>query len=210
MPELDGFEATIEIRRLEQASRQKRIPIIALTANAMAQDRQDCLNAGMDDHLAKPLSRLQMQEMLERWMPPIPASQAKQAVDLDTNFSDLLGEADVIDRQVLSQLRKLQNIDDPALLSRVIKLYLVESPKIIGRMKQAVKQGALIEIERMSHSLKSSSSNVGANALALKCSDVHTAARAGNLSLSRNSMVGLDQEFARVQNALAQELETAT
>jgi CheY-like chemotaxis protein len=69
MPEMDGFEATVQIRRREQSSGGRRVPIVALTANAMAQDREECLNAGMDDHLAKPFSMQTMQEMLDRWMP---------------------------------------------------------------------------------------------------------------------------------------------
>src|SRR5688500_1087569 len=69
MPEMDGFEATMQIRKREQASGGRRVPIVALTANAMAQDREECLNAGMDDHLAKPFSMQTMQEMLDRWMP---------------------------------------------------------------------------------------------------------------------------------------------
>jgi two-component system, sensor histidine kinase and response regulator len=69
MPEMDGFEATKKIRGRESASTGKRVPIIALTANAMAQDREDCLNAGMDDHLSKPFSMLTLQNMLDRWMP---------------------------------------------------------------------------------------------------------------------------------------------
>ncbi len=205
MPELDGFEATMEIRRLEQASKRKRIPIIALTANAMAQDRQDCLNAGMDDHLAKPLSRLQMQEMLDRWMPVAGSTQPSGLDDAPTTTA---GDLDVIDKQVLAQLRELQNADDPDLLHRVIKLYLLESPKIIARMKQAVQQGSLIETERMSHSLKSSSANVGATALAQICSDIHAVVRAGDLSQAREAVVGLEMEFARVQSALAAELES--
>ena len=69
MPELDGFEATKAIRKMEHSTQTGRIPIVALTANAMAQDRQNCLDAGMDDHLAKPFSRGQLQDMLERWLP---------------------------------------------------------------------------------------------------------------------------------------------
>jgi CheY-like chemotaxis protein len=68
MPEMDGFEATRQIRELEKQSNSTRIPIVALTANAMQQDRDECLNAGMDDHLSKPYSRLQMREVLVRWL----------------------------------------------------------------------------------------------------------------------------------------------
>jgi two-component system sensor histidine kinase/response regulator len=76
MPEMDGFEATSEIRRREQASASRRVPIVALTANAMAQDREECLNAGMDDHVAKPFSMQTMQEMLDRWMPQARAARS--------------------------------------------------------------------------------------------------------------------------------------
>ena len=68
MPEMDGYEATREIRSRERASGE-HVPIVALTANAMAQDREACLAAGMDDHLGKPFSSATLQTMLERWMP---------------------------------------------------------------------------------------------------------------------------------------------
>ncbi|HEX2825501.1 MAG TPA: response regulator [Burkholderiales bacterium] len=68
MPEMDGFEATRNIRRMMKDGELKRIPIIALTANAMQQDRDECLSAGMDDHLSKPYTRLQMRAMLDRWL----------------------------------------------------------------------------------------------------------------------------------------------
>jgi CheY-like chemotaxis protein len=69
MPEMDGFEATREIRGRERSETGKRVPIVALTANAMAQDREECLNAGMDDHLSKPFTMQTLQDMLRRWMP---------------------------------------------------------------------------------------------------------------------------------------------
>jgi CheY-like chemotaxis protein len=76
MPHMDGFEATRKIREIEKHSNLRRVPIIALTANAMQQDREECLNAGMDDHLSKPYSRMQMRAMLERWLPEHDASEA--------------------------------------------------------------------------------------------------------------------------------------
>jgi two-component system, sensor histidine kinase and response regulator len=79
MPEMDGFEATKEIRARESSSIGKRVPIVALTANAMAQDREDCLNAGMDDHLSKPFTMLTLQKMLDRWMPHAASGQPEAA-----------------------------------------------------------------------------------------------------------------------------------
>ena len=68
MPEMDGFEATAEIRQLEGSGR--RVPIVALTANAMAGDRERCLAAGMDDFISKPIKEDDLSKALERWVHP--------------------------------------------------------------------------------------------------------------------------------------------
>jgi len=69
MPEMDGFEATRLIRSRE-ANNGRRTPIVALTANAMTEDRERCLAAGMDDYISKPYSAADFQRALERWRPP--------------------------------------------------------------------------------------------------------------------------------------------
>jgi CheY-like chemotaxis protein len=66
MPEMDGYQATAEIRRLNQEGALRRIPIIALTANALPEDRERCLAAGMDDYLSKPIARDDLRAMLEK------------------------------------------------------------------------------------------------------------------------------------------------
>jgi len=103
MPEMDGFAATSEIRARERTSIGKRVPIIALTANAMAQDREECLNAGMDDHLSKPFSMQTMQDMLDRWMPR--AASQSEAAELAAQAS--AKDAEALDRQVLDQSSKV-------------------------------------------------------------------------------------------------------
>ena len=68
MPVLDGLAATQRIRAWEKSHRRPRVPIIALTANAYAEDRERCLGVGMDDFLAKPVDYGQMQALIDRWM----------------------------------------------------------------------------------------------------------------------------------------------
>jgi CheY-like chemotaxis protein len=68
LPEIDGFEATQRIRQHEKARALPRVPIIALTANAIRGDRERCLDAGMDDYLAKPFRRADLQQALRHWL----------------------------------------------------------------------------------------------------------------------------------------------
>ena len=68
MPEMDGFEATGAFRAFESSSQRKRIPVIAFTANAMAGDREKCLQAGMDDYISKPVNEQALKNMLEKWL----------------------------------------------------------------------------------------------------------------------------------------------
>jgi CheY-like chemotaxis protein/HPt (histidine-containing phosphotransfer) domain-containing protein len=189
MPEMDGFEATMEIRRREQAAGGRRVPIVALTANAMAQDREECLNAGMDDHLAKPFSMQTMQEMLERWIPPAPSGE-------------------VLDRQVLDGLGALQTNGKPELLARTLNLYLAESPKLMHKLKQAALADDAQEMARSAHSLKSSSANVGATLLSQYCADIEACARRAESEEARSIFARVEAEHARVQSALSAELES--
>ena len=203
MPEMDGFEATVEIRKREQAS-GKRLPIIALTANAMAQDREECLNAGMDDHLAKPFSMQTMQDMLDRWMPRASAEPVQTAASPISNGA---ADDDVIDRQVLDQLSALRINGKPELLARTINLYLVESPKLVHKLKQAAAANNALEIARSAHSLKSCSANVGARMLSRYCSDIEASARRADTDEARKLFPKIEAEHGRVQSALSVQFE---
>jgi two-component system sensor histidine kinase/response regulator len=205
MPEMDGFAATKQIRERERSSISKRVPIIALTANAMAKDREDCLAAGMDDHLSKPFGIVQMKEMLDRWMPRAAATQAEAARPA---AGAAVESAGVLDRQALDQLAKLITNGKPELLARVINLYLVESPKLIQKLKQAADANDAPEIARSAHSLRSSSANVGAGALSRYCGDIEASARRADSEEARKLFAIIEAEHGRVQAALTAESET--
>jgi CheY-like chemotaxis protein len=68
MPEMDGYEATQRIRERERG--QRRLPVVAMTANAMVGDREKCIEAGMDDHIPKPVRMEALHQTLSRWLPP--------------------------------------------------------------------------------------------------------------------------------------------
>jgi CheY-like chemotaxis protein len=201
MPEMDGFEATRAIREREGAS-GKHIAIVALTANAMAQDREACLNAGMDDHLAKPFSMQTLRDMLDRWMPRAGSQPAPEVAPRAPAKA-----AGVLDRKLLDELAKVLTNGKPALLARVIELYRVEAPKLMQKLKQAALASDAPEMVRCAHSLKSSSANVGAKLMSRYCEDLEASARRAEVDDARKMLAKLETEFVRVQGALAAESE---
>ncbi len=81
MPNVDGYEATRRIRRAERAASKAPVPIAAVTANALAGDREKCLAAGMDDYLAKPYTAVQLRSKLVAWLPePLDRASASGSV----------------------------------------------------------------------------------------------------------------------------------
>ena len=204
MPEMDGYEATRQIRAKERTSRGRHVPIIALTADAMAQDRDDCINAGMDDHMSKPFTKRQLLDTLIRWIPERGSAPVDASGPVDVGRA-----AAIIDQKVLDQLSELQDAEAPDLMARVLDLYLVESPRLMQKLRQASEAGDVAEMARFAHSLDSSSANVGATVLARLCNELRQSARGGDLDASRGLVAQVEQEHGRVQDALLRALQGA-
>jgi PAS domain S-box-containing protein len=207
MPEMDGFEATRRIREREAQSNAQRVPIIALTANAMNQDREDCLNAGMDDYLSKPYGRLQVRDMLGRWLPQTAHTPARADAPAGTAPATV---GHVIERRALDAIRALQTDDATDLLERLINLYLSDSPKLMQKLKQAAVANDLSEMARAAHTLRSSSANLGAMGLSQLCQDLEMAARRSADDEARTLAAQVEAAYAVVHVALTAELGART
>lgn len=192
MPIMDGLTATQEIRRRE-ARTGARIPIIALTANAMEANRERCLAAGMDDFLSKPFSQAQLETMLQRWAPMAPASgpqQASQAAAGDAHPArspaDRGNVPTVIDTDVL---RNIASLGKPALLGALIDLYLEHSRPLIELIETAVRERRMAGLVEALHTLKSSTANLGGCRLTALLKECETLAHEGEYPASQLAQV---------------------
>lgn len=161
MPEMDGFEATQAIRKIEaMENRRQRTPIIAMTANAMTGDRERCLAQGMDDYLSKPIDPLRLQAVLEAWHPssahePLPAPA-------------VLPESGVTEPKVtpidMARLIEFFGSDKEAILE-LLHVFAESLPVILTRAKVSLHERNAA-IKAAAHELKGASANIGAMTLA--------------------------------------------
>lgn len=228
MPKMDGYTATAHIRSAEKdnGSGSTHIPIIALTAHAMEGDQAKCLAAGMDDYLSKPFTQAQLQSTLERWLPESAKREAEAVEPADTIKPGTMGAPEPpkaqtqlgspgscanalsdIDYGVWNQIRSTDESSE--LLHTVLQTYLKTSSQQMENLKQAVARAHSDVINRLAHSLKSSSANVGAMKLAAACKGLENAARSDSLKKAPALLSQLEEDYVLVCDLLRNELESA-
>jgi signal transduction histidine kinase/CheY-like chemotaxis protein len=233
MPIVDGYTATRRWRQHELAAGDgNHLPIVAMTANAMAGDRQKCLDAGMDDYLAKPVTRAELERCVHRWWRPKASDlrtglEAMAAVVADAPAPPVVTEpeqvidsihaalpqsappadlAPVLDRAVIDELRDVMGGE----IDRLIHLFLEDTPMLLARLEAAALAPDFNELREAAHSLKSSSANLGAMALSAAAKRVELGARMQTLDRPAVAVAMIASEFARARVALEASAQLGT
>jgi signal transduction histidine kinase/CheY-like chemotaxis protein/HPt (histidine-containing phosphotransfer) domain-containing protein len=175
MPEMNGYELTRRIRELEVTKGDKRMPIIACTANALGGEAELCFAAGMDDYLAKPVQLTDLSKKLDHWLPIV-----QPAAPLDRSaLASLTGGDIVAEREILMDFRRA-NEEDAAML------------------KRAVAGSNIPEVTTASHRIKGASKMIGAMGLAAVCERLERASRAEDWPTVRANMGAFEHELGRL------------
>jgi signal transduction histidine kinase/DNA-binding response OmpR family regulator len=163
MPVMDGYEATKSIRAANIMAGTRRIPIIALTANAVSGDRDVCLNAGMDDYLSKPFTRVDLQSLMQLWIPkrqtlPIVAIEKPKV----THSTAVAADARKLDASAIKNLRSF-DLDNPTdIVSKVASMFIQETPARMENLQAAVNEQNTLVVRRIAHTVKANCLNLGA------------------------------------------------
>jgi signal transduction histidine kinase/CheY-like chemotaxis protein/HPt (histidine-containing phosphotransfer) domain-containing protein len=189
MPEMDGFQATAEIRRMEGPERHTAV--VAMTANAMAGDREACLAAGMDDYVSKPLRGEEMRAVLERWAAPGMKAASLRARAGDAASPEMTG-GEVRNLAALGEFLGCEVTDDPGFLDNLADLYLDEAERKLGELKSAVANENASALATAAHALKGSSLMVGLETLGSLSQELERIGRSA-------STVGADAVLARLE-----------
>jgi PAS domain S-box-containing protein len=188
MPTLSGLEATVAIRRAELEAHARPVPIIALTANAMQGDRDDCLAAGMNGYVAKPIRREELFGEIHRVVSAQPA--CRPGVNLTA----------VLDRFDQSH----------ELLAELVGLYAGSTPELVAQLKAAAAADRLDEVAGLVHQLKGSTGLFGRSAALETVLALERTARQSSPTCDRDAVDQLERETTELVQQLQSQLAAFT
>lgn len=233
MPVLDGYSATRMLREQEnelsvREGTSRHQVVIALTGHVGANDRQICMDAGMDDYLSKPFSMKQLDSVLSRWLPqdadgimpsgqitPSPYGEPK-AMPSDPAELPASSEAarvpgdSHLDLCYIDSIRMLDPFGKKRLLHTVITKYIEEAPRLLAEIQRAASTGDMEGLFKNAHYLKSSSANLGAVKLVELCKTLESIGRNNAVIEDATLLTGLESEINVVSVALTALLQEGT
>jgi two-component system sensor histidine kinase/response regulator len=189
MPDMDGYEATRRIRQL--AGPVSKIPVVAITAHALAGEREKCLAAGMNDYLAKPVSLEQIGAVIRLWA-------SKNSAETPA-APDLMEQDDqyVLDRERVSSFLAISRTQN-GFLEGLVKTFREDVPSRIDALRAAASTGDARDLANAAHAMKSSSGSVGAKRMLAMASSLEQTARAGRIDGADAAIEQIAAEFRRV------------
>lgn len=187
MPELDGLEASRRI--CERWPAETRPRIIAMTANAMPEDRAACFAAGMDDYVAKPIRPNELGEALSRARPLS-----------DTRTASAEGAGASLDASAIESLRELGGKE---FLAELIDTFLSDAPALVATLRTTSEQGDTEGLRRAAHTLKSNGQTFGAGRFSELCRELEQRARSDELDGTAELVDRIEREYAALEKTLA-------
>ncbi len=188
MPKLDGLEATTTLRNPLSGVRNPHVVVVALTAHAMAEDRQLCLDAGMDDYLTKPLEPHALLAILDRYLS---SGTGSRPLPLALSLSDD-GAPPVVfaEEEFLGRL-----MGNRSAVGAILKGFLEDCPRHLALLQSALASGDLTTAAMECHLIKGSSATVGAATLLAGVRTLEKVVLAGDLKAFRAGLPGLIRDF---------------
>ncbi len=205
MPELDGYDAAAEIRKREHR-RGGRIPIVALTAHALAEHRERSRAVGMDEHLSKPISLPVLRETLNYWeqrSQPVAANEKPKQTATPEMETDNDAAA-VFDAKIFSDLKQV--LGDK--FATILQQFLEYAPQQLKQLQKAKIQQDCEGLRRKAHQFKGEAAQIGAIELSRLCKELEMLARSGNVNMANELLQRIDTEVKRVIVSLHRELKT--
>lgn len=196
MPVLDGYELTAAIRRQEKNG-DKRLPILAFTANATKSERKACIDSGMNDYLPKPVPLENLQQKLARWTNQSTGTDVRATSDTDTavmNTADAVLDVGVLEKLVGA---------DKAIIQSFLHDYKASSQRSAAAIFKAYEGGEWQQVGRIAHALKSSSRSVGALALGEICAELENAGKTQDEKQIHRLMTGFQQTLTAVVESIS-------
>ncbi len=217
MPVMSGLEATATIRQLEETAKKppshsdpsplplhatlsRRIPIIAMTANAMRGNREEYLAAGMDDYISKPISPKALSDALEKWLPKTKETAMLNPMkppDFSPSTSQPAAPA-VFNKPALME----RLMDDEDMMKILLAAFLDDTPKQMEKLSSHLAARNAQQTSYAAHTIKGSSANMGGDALAALASSIEAAAKSGDFATVESILPQLENGFSALKEAM--------